>query len=164
MTQPQLNHLYKLNEPICLNGQPLLKNNLWNFRMGFDHLMHNTQCDDFVLPFDENNFSLVFDFHDMEKKIWSDIYSTYNKNDIFVEGKDVYSGQILPSAMTYVWVRRTAVPDNIKALQQTYNDMVRYQKKYQNTQQKYEKLKTKVMQHPEFLNGMSLEEFLKNLT
>lgn len=162
MNKPKLNYLYK-HEPVCLNGEPLLKNNLWNFVVGFDNLMHNTQCNNFVLPFDENKFTLVFDFNDMEKRTWSDVYNTYDKNDVFVEGKDVFSGKVVPSAMTYVWVRKTAMPDKMAALQRVYNEMNHYEKRYHKAQESYEKLKSEVMQHPELLHGMTLEEFLENL-
>lgn len=118
--------------------------------------MHNTQCNNFVLPFDENKFTLVFDFNDMEKRTWSDVYNTYDKNDVF-------SGKVVPSAMTYVWVRKTAMPDKMAALQRVYNEMNHYEKRYHKAQESYEKLKSEVMQHPELLHGMTLEEFLENL-
>ena len=48
--------LFKLKNPVTVNGEPVLKNNLWNFRVGFDGLMHNTMYSNFVLSYNENDF------------------------------------------------------------------------------------------------------------
>lgn len=159
---PNKDYLYK-HEPVCFNSKPLLKNNLWNFTLGFDGLMHNTQCPSFVLPFDAETFTVVFDFNDMEKRTWSDTYSTYDKNDVFVEGSDVFSGKVSPSKMTYCWVRKSAEPENMNLLKHLYTNMMYYKQQYESALTKYEKQKSKVA-HNELFAEQTVEEYLAQVT
>ena len=75
MKEPKQNVLYK-HEPINLNGKPLLVQNLWNFKLGLDGLMHNTKCKDFVLPWDEYEFTEIFDFEKIETISFACFWST----------------------------------------------------------------------------------------
>ena len=102
MKEPKTNVLYK-HAPVNVNGKPLLVQNLWNFKLGSDGLMHNTKCKDFVLPWDEYEFTEIFDFEKMDYRPWTELYESYPPNTVFVEGRDVQTGKS-PSLKPFCYV------------------------------------------------------------
>ena len=151
--------LFKLKNPVTVNGEPVLKNNLWNFRVGFDGLMHNTMYSNFVLSYNENDFEVVFDFDEFEERKYTEAYETYDKNDVFVDGVDVQVHGVV-TKMTYCFVRKSAEPEKLRALKYAYDDMKYRKAQYEAATTKYEKLlaATDTSKLP-----TDVEEFLRNV-
>lgn len=153
------NKLFRLKNPVTVNGEPVLKNNLWDFKLGFDGLMHNTMCPNFVLHYNKNDFEVVLDFNEFERRPYTEIYTTYNKNDVFIDGIDVQVNAS-DTRMTFCYVRKSSEPKTLKALKYAYEQMQHRKEQYEDAVKKYEKLlaSTDVSKLP-----TNVEEFLKNV-
>lgn len=162
MTKPMKNVLYK-HEPVTVNGKPLLVHNLWNFKLGYDGLMHNTMCKDFVLPWVENEFTEVFDFDKMDYRPWTELYESYPPNTVFVDGKDVQTGKS-PSLQPFCYVRRDAEPEQLPQLKHLYEQYNYRYKQYQAAKTAFEKVKDKFLkEHPDVVpDDMTLESYLES--
>lgn len=165
MYNKQLEHLLFKHKPVTVNGEPVLKNNLWCFQLGWDGKMHNTKVPDFVLPYNEetkDEFELLFNFDEFEKRPWSEYFETFNKNDVFIEGKDVQTDST-PSLMTFAWVRKEALPQTTPYLRKTYENMLYREKQFIQAQAAFERAKAK-FDESTLPSGTTLEEYLSNPT
>lgn len=161
----QLGHLLFKHKPVTVNGEPVLKHNLWNFRYEFDGMMHNTKVHDFVLPYNEETkeeFEVVLDFNEFEKQPWSDYFETFDKNDVFVENQDVQTG-IKLTRMTFAWVRKSALPQTTPYLRKAYEDMLYRERQFKQAQAAFERAKAK-FDESTLPSGTTLEEYLSNST
>ena len=131
MKEPKQNVLYK-HKPINLNGKPLLVQNLWNFKLESDGLMHNTKCKDFVLPWDE-----------------------------YVEGRDVQTGKS-PSLKPFCYVRCNAEPEPLPRLRQLYERYYQRLKQYQVAKHDYEKAKNQFLKEYPVPDNMTFEDYLES--
>lgn len=163
MKEPKANVLYK-HKPVMTYGYaPLLVQNLWNFKLGSDGLMHNTKYKDFVLPWDENEFKEVFAFDEMDYRPWTELYESYPQNTVFVEGSDVQTGKS-PSLKPFCYVRCDAEPESLPRLRQLYERYCQRLKQYQVAKHNYEKAKNQFLKEYPVPDNMTFEDYLESTT
>ena len=160
MKEPKQNVLYR-HAPVNVNGKPLLVQNLWNFKLGSDGLMHNTKCKDFVLPWDEYEFTEIFDFEKMDYRPWTELYESYPPNTVFVEGRDVQTGKS-PSLKPFCYVRCNAEPEPLPRLRQLYEQYCQRLKQYQVAKHYYEKAKNQFLKEYPVPDNMTFEDYLES--